>query len=152
MGGGGGWGNVRQWQLLLLQENNPVFHMGEKKVRWNNAVSRIKFWKCRFYCLATVVFLFRFVEAKKDRVTVVFSTVFRDDDDVIIGKVFMQVRTVTWLSVILWLRGLLVLKHTLSIAGKFQHLPANSARFGALFSSVQQCPPMQSVPSETFGY
>ena len=50
---------------------------------------------CRFYCLAAVVFLFRFVEAKKDRVTVVFSTVFRDDDDVIIGKVFMQVRTAT---------------------------------------------------------
>uniref|UniRef100_A0AAQ5XBA0 Arp2/3 complex 34 kDa subunit n=1 Tax=Amphiprion ocellaris TaxID=80972 RepID=A0AAQ5XBA0_AMPOC len=31
-----------------------------------------------------------YVEAKKDRVTVVFSTVFKDDDDVIIGKVFMQ--------------------------------------------------------------
>ena len=31
------------------------------------------------------------MEAKKDRVTVVFSTVFKDDDDVIIGKVFMQV-------------------------------------------------------------
>lgn len=35
--------------------------------------------------------LYRYVEAKKDRVTVVFSTVFKDDDDVIIGKVFMQV-------------------------------------------------------------
>ncbi|ESO08765.1 hypothetical protein HELRODRAFT_186765 [Helobdella robusta] len=31
-----------------------------------------------------------YVEAKKDRVTVIFSTVFRDVDDVIIGKVFMQ--------------------------------------------------------------
>uniref|UniRef100_A0A8C1Z2H7 Arp2/3 complex 34 kDa subunit n=1 Tax=Cyprinus carpio TaxID=7962 RepID=A0A8C1Z2H7_CYPCA len=31
-----------------------------------------------------------YIEAKKDRVTVVFSTVFKDDDDVIIGKVFMQ--------------------------------------------------------------
>ncbi|MBN3274731.1 ARPC2 protein, partial [Polyodon spathula] len=31
-----------------------------------------------------------YLEAKKDRVTVVFSTVFKDDDDVIIGKVFMQ--------------------------------------------------------------
>ncbi|XP_017785046.1 PREDICTED: probable actin-related protein 2/3 complex subunit 2 [Nicrophorus vespilloides] len=31
-----------------------------------------------------------YVEAKSDRVTVVFSTRFRDDDDVIIGKVFMQ--------------------------------------------------------------
>lgn len=31
-----------------------------------------------------------YVEAKKDRVTAIFSTVFRDDDDVIIGKVFMQ--------------------------------------------------------------
>lgn len=39
--------------------------------------------------------LLRYVEAKKDRVTVVFSTVFKDDDDVIIGKVFMQVREAT---------------------------------------------------------
>lgn len=31
-----------------------------------------------------------YVEAKSDRVTVVFSTRFRDEDDVIIGKVFMQ--------------------------------------------------------------
>jgi actin related protein 2/3 complex subunit 2 len=30
------------------------------------------------------------VEAKKDRVTVIFSTVFRDDDDIVIGKIFMQ--------------------------------------------------------------
>lgn len=35
--------------------------------------------------------LLRYVESKKDRVTVVFSTVFKDDDDVVIGKVFMQV-------------------------------------------------------------
>lgn len=32
----------------------------------------------------------RYVEAKSDRVTVVFSTIFKDPDDVIIGKVFMQ--------------------------------------------------------------
>jgi len=31
-----------------------------------------------------------YVQAKEDRVTVIFSTVFKDDDDVIIGKVFMQ--------------------------------------------------------------
>lgn len=31
-----------------------------------------------------------YVSAKKDRVTVIFSTIFQDDDDVIIGKVFMQ--------------------------------------------------------------
>lgn len=31
-----------------------------------------------------------YVEAKPDRVTVIFSTVFKDEDDVIIGKVFMQ--------------------------------------------------------------
>lgn len=30
------------------------------------------------------------MSAQKDRVTVIFSTVFMDDDDVIIGKVFMQ--------------------------------------------------------------
>jgi Arp2/3 complex, 34 kD subunit p34-Arc len=36
-------------------------------------------------------FLFsRYIEAKADRVTVVFSTIFKDEDDVIIGKVFMQ--------------------------------------------------------------
>ena len=39
----------------------------------------IKFW-----------FYFRYVEAKPDRVTVVFSTIFKDPDDVVIGKVFMQ--------------------------------------------------------------
>lgn len=55
---------------------------------------------CRDHTLASGVLLMwleslwfvRYVEAKKDRVTVVFSTVFKDDDDVIIGKVFMQVR------------------------------------------------------------
>lgn len=31
-----------------------------------------------------------YVEAKSDRVTVVFSTIFRDEDDVVLGKVFMQ--------------------------------------------------------------
>ncbi|XP_039261807.1 actin-related protein 2/3 complex subunit 2-like isoform X2 [Styela clava] len=31
-----------------------------------------------------------YVEAKKDRVTVIFSTVFKDDSDIIFGKVFMQ--------------------------------------------------------------
>lgn len=36
------------------------------------------------------LFLFRYVEAKSDRVTVVFSTIFRDEDDVVLGKVFMQ--------------------------------------------------------------
>lgn len=32
----------------------------------------------------------RYVEAKADRVTVVFSTIFKNEDDIIIGKVFMQ--------------------------------------------------------------
>ena len=31
-----------------------------------------------------------YVEAKADRVTVVFSTVFRDEDDIVLGKVFLQ--------------------------------------------------------------
>ncbi|UYV79020.1 ARPC2 [Cordylochernes scorpioides] len=31
-----------------------------------------------------------YVEAKADRVTVVFSTIFKDENDIIIGKVFMQ--------------------------------------------------------------
>lgn len=38
----------------------------------------------------------RYVQATDDRVTVVFSTVFRDDDDVIIGKVFMQVNGISF--------------------------------------------------------
>ena len=50
--------------------------------------------------------LLRYVEAKKDRVTVVFSTVFKDDDDVIIGKVFMQVceatRTLKLVNEVIW--------------------------------------------------
>ncbi|CAN7997098.1 unnamed protein product [Ixodes hexagonus] len=32
-----------------------------------------------------------YVEAKPDRVTVVFSTIFKDEGDVVLGKVFMQV-------------------------------------------------------------
>lgn len=32
-----------------------------------------------------------YVNSQKDRVTVIFSTVFKDEDDIIIGKVFMQV-------------------------------------------------------------
>jgi actin related protein 2/3 complex subunit 2 len=31
-----------------------------------------------------------YVESKSDRVTVVFSTIFKDDDDVVLGKVFLQ--------------------------------------------------------------
>ena len=31
-----------------------------------------------------------YIEAKADRVTVVFSTIFKDDDDIILGKVFLQ--------------------------------------------------------------
>lgn len=34
--------------------------------------------------------MFRYVEAKADRVTVVFSTIFKDENDIVIGKVFMQ--------------------------------------------------------------
>ncbi|VDK53085.1 unnamed protein product [Gongylonema pulchrum] len=32
-----------------------------------------------------------YVETKSDRVTVIFSTIFRDPDDVVIGKLFLQV-------------------------------------------------------------
>lgn len=42
----------------------------------------------RFYFF--IFFFVRYVEAKADRVTVVFSTIFRDEDDVVLGKVFMQ--------------------------------------------------------------
>lgn len=44
------------------------------------------------YVTYHLFFVRRYVGAKADRVTVIFSTVFRDDDDVIIGKVFMQVK------------------------------------------------------------
>lgn len=53
-------------------------------------------WKIDFFsrelCLRflTEHFVARYVEAKADRVTVVFSTIFRDEDDVVLGKVFMQ--------------------------------------------------------------
>lgn len=63
----------------------------------------------------SLLFLFalRYLEAKKDRVTVVFSTVFKDDDDVIIGKVFMQVceterNKVTMFSKVIVTRGRLI--------------------------------------------
>lgn len=52
-------------------------------------------WGVVYYCDDVVyddifVFFCRYVEAKADRVTVVFSTIFRDEDDVVLGKVFMQ--------------------------------------------------------------
>lgn len=37
-----------------------------------------------------------YVEAKPDRVTVIFSTVFKDEDDIIIGKVTMLIKTVVF--------------------------------------------------------
>lgn len=40
--------------------------------------------------LMIILIRIRYVEAKADRVTVVFSTIFRDEDDVVLGKVFMQ--------------------------------------------------------------
>ena len=35
-----------------------------------------------------------YISAHKDRVTVVFSTLFSDDDDIVLGKVFLQVRRI----------------------------------------------------------
>jgi hypothetical protein len=35
-----------------------------------------------------------YVDASADRVIVIFSTVFKDPDDNIIGRVFMEVRTI----------------------------------------------------------
>lgn len=46
--------------------------------------------------LSTFIDINRYVNAQKDRVTVIFSTVFKDDDDVVIGKVFMQVSKVSY--------------------------------------------------------
>ncbi|CAG0890032.1 unnamed protein product [Cyprideis torosa] len=42
------------------------------------------------FLIERFAFWFRFVDAKSDRVTVVFSTIFKDENDVILGKVFMQ--------------------------------------------------------------
>lgn len=55
-------------------------------------------WWVRLYVKGRAMIYFfprRYVDARKDRVTVIFSTVFKDDDDIIIGKVFMQVRPIT---------------------------------------------------------
>lgn len=43
-----------------------------------------------YYNKILFCFSSRYVEAKADRVTVVFSTVFKDVDDIVVGKVFMQ--------------------------------------------------------------
>lgn len=43
-----------------------------------------------WFMMIYLFFFCRYVEAKADRVTVVFSTIFRDEDDVVLGKVFMQ--------------------------------------------------------------
>ena len=32
-----------------------------------------------------------YVAAQKDRVTVIFSTLFQDEDDIVLGKIFLQV-------------------------------------------------------------
>jgi hypothetical protein len=36
--------------------------------------------------------VFRYVNAKEDRVTVIFNTLFKGDDDIVIGKIFLQVK------------------------------------------------------------
>ena len=41
-----------------------------------------------------------YVEAKADRVTVVFSTVFKDEDDIVLGKVFLQVIKLTFVMML----------------------------------------------------
>lgn len=55
--------------------------------RWDT-VSLISTWILKVFLKPNLIN--SYVEAKPDRVTVVFSTIFRDEDDVIIGKVFMQ--------------------------------------------------------------
>lgn len=46
-------------------------------------------WLCQLISNSNI-FPSSYVEAKSDRVTVIFSTIFRDEDDVVLGKVFMQ--------------------------------------------------------------
>lgn len=80
----------------------------------HNTINFVKnsFRLCKHTCHTCVVSIFhsykkqcthvppilRYVSAKKDRVTVIFSTIFQDDDDVVIGKVFMQVSSSLVLS------------------------------------------------------
>lgn len=46
-----------------------------------------------------------FVQASPDRVTIIFSTVFKEETDKIYGRVFLQVRTDDWVWLMAGIRG-----------------------------------------------
>ena len=98
------------WRNILCEGNVPCYSMA-----WIILIIRIRslqellhfpdlrcnrFQGTTFLQVTIICFILnshcRYVQATDDRVTVVFSTVFRDDDDVIIGKVFMQVNSLSF--------------------------------------------------------
>jgi len=73
----------------------------------NSVDDTLVMFRCYIRCKLCYIVV-RYVEAKKDRVTVIFSTVFRDSDDIIIGKVFMQVIILACYIYILQVRPIIV--------------------------------------------
>ncbi len=71
----------------------PPFALPCLSVTFEIAVCKRPLYKPSF-----IDFLSRYVQALEDRITVIFSTVFKDNDDVILGKIFMQVRLYSLLS------------------------------------------------------
>ena len=61
------------------------------KIYFEIWVSMLDKLRISFALMYFPLLFYRYVDARKDRVTCIFSTVFKDDDDIIIGKVFMQV-------------------------------------------------------------
>ena len=85
------FGGERGEKSMRLGE---IFHVGQVSVNkpFGYKTSLVVcFLSTKLSPLCLLLLSGRYVEAKKDRVTVIFSTVFKDADDIIIGKVFMQV-------------------------------------------------------------
>ena len=71
---------AKQWIVCFC--NYQYFTM------WSYCIAFSKIHNNYYEC---IYLLFRYVNAMSDRVTVIFSTVFQDYSDIVIGKVFMQV-------------------------------------------------------------
>lgn len=92
---------LRRWLRKPLCWNETVLHPSLKSTSSSkNKARRAKsaplsttamMKQCRLNSGNSFYFnVFRYVEAKADRVTVIFSTVFKDPDDIVIGKLFLQ--------------------------------------------------------------
>ena len=76
----------------LFSRNISNFKKLVRKARSGPSSITEKMKRCLFLLLFYwYMFNFRFIEAKADRVTVIFSTLFKDPDDIVIGKLFLQV-------------------------------------------------------------